>query len=265
MRSILLTILLAISSTIAFAQDIVILGEENEAEINAHAIKVVKYRDNFRFHCTYADVLAYLKEQAADNDANLVKITKHKYPDQWSTCHRVTAELYNVSNPHKYEKSLIWTTDRKVTWSDFKAKKSPFPEGMVQSYSYCELSFAAGSYSNFTKAKFTVIAEFMMEHSWVTDDTAEHTPEALQYQQLRFDLCEMYARKLYKELTETVISKYNYGKTHVIYKRIFEEFNDSQLLMDEETQFGSIPTKVDEWLTMVDQELTALSSYADHY
>ncbi len=78
MRSILLTILLAISSTIAFAQDIVILGEENEAEISAHAIKVVKYRDNFRFHCTYTDVLAYLKEQAVDNDANLVKITKQK-------------------------------------------------------------------------------------------------------------------------------------------------------------------------------------------
>ncbi len=35
--------------------------------------------------------------------------------------------------------------------------------------------------------------------------------------------------------------------------------------MDEETQFGSIPTKVDEWLAMVDQELTVLSSYADHY
>lgn len=266
MKSIALLALSTLLYTTAYTQEIVVLSEHNSADINSAPIDEIKFKDKgFKMHCTYKDALNYLKQKATEKDANLIKITQHKYPDQRSTCHRISAELYKVDNPEQYEKDIIWTEDRKLKWSDFKADKSPYPGNTVIATSYCQLGFTGGAHGAFSKAKFTVLATFQKNLSWAIDDKTELTPEGLHYQQLRFDLCEVYARKLYKELVDRKLTPYNIAEANNVYQQVFDEYNNRQMKMDTDTQSGYLENEIKVWSKDIAAELIALEAYANHY
>lgn len=49
--------------------------------------------EGFTVNCRYAQVLALAVDAARKMGGNVVKITNHKYPDLWSTCHRIEADV----------------------------------------------------------------------------------------------------------------------------------------------------------------------------
>lgn len=54
-----------------------------------------KFGDSaFSVKCSLEYVLEQARIVAKENGANTVKITSHKRPDLWSTCHRITVEYY---------------------------------------------------------------------------------------------------------------------------------------------------------------------------
>lgn len=266
MKSIALLALSTLLYTTAYTQNIVILNEQNDATINIDPIDEIKYKDNgFKIHCSYKDALNYLKQKANEKGANLIKITQHKFPDQWSTCHRISAELYKVDNPEQYEKDIIWTEDRKLKWSDFQAKKSPYPNNTIIAMSYCQLGFTGGAHGTFSKARFTVLATFQKNLSWAIDDSSQLTAQGLKYEQLRFDLCEVYARKLYKELIDRKLTPYNIAEANNVYQQVFDEYNIRQMKMDTDTQSGYLQNEIEVWSKNIAAELVALEPYAGHY
>lgn len=266
MRSITLLLLFTLLSTSAFTQNIVVLSEHTNVELNTDPIDDIKYRDKgFKIHCSYKDAIDYLKQKATEKGANLIKITQHKYPDQWSTCHRISASLYNVTDPEQYEKEIIWSQDRKLHWSDFKAERSPFPSNTIAAYSYCQLGFTGGAHGAFSKARFSVLATFHKKQSWVTNDETQLSEQGLKYQQLRFDLCEVYARRLYKELADRKLTPYNMSEANNIYQQIFEEYDQRQIDMDKETDHGILESEVELWSKNIMSELLSLDAYANHY
>jgi len=66
---------------------------------NAEKLGTIKVGDTgFSVNCSYATVLDNAKTEARKVGGNVLKITKHKKPDLWSSCHRITAEVYKVDN-----------------------------------------------------------------------------------------------------------------------------------------------------------------------
>ncbi|WP_010255818.1 hypothetical protein [Myroides injenensis] len=54
-----------------------------------------KFGDSaFSVKCSLDYVLDQARAVAKENGANTIKITHHKRPDFWSSCHRVTVEYY---------------------------------------------------------------------------------------------------------------------------------------------------------------------------
>ena len=64
---------------------------------NAEKLGTIKVGDSgFSVNCSYATVLDKAKIESRKVGGNVLKITKHKRPDWWSSCHRITADVYKI-------------------------------------------------------------------------------------------------------------------------------------------------------------------------
>jgi hypothetical protein len=80
------------------------IGEEIPP--NAEKLGTIKVGDSgFSVNCNYATVLDKAKTESRKVGGNVLKITKHKRPDVWSSCHRITADVFKVDDVENYEKN----------------------------------------------------------------------------------------------------------------------------------------------------------------
>ena len=77
------------------------LGEETPP--NAEKLGTIKVGDSgFSTNCDYAVVIDKAKTESRKVGGNALKITEHKTPDIWSSCHRITAEVLRVDDMENY-------------------------------------------------------------------------------------------------------------------------------------------------------------------
>ena len=92
------------------------LGEETPP--NAEKLGTIKVGDSgFSFNCSYAVVVEKAKTESRKVGGNAIKITKHKRPDIWSSCHRITAEVLRVDGIENY-RAVAETTEMENAWID---------------------------------------------------------------------------------------------------------------------------------------------------
>lgn len=253
------------SSTYAQSKSIVVLlPEDDTTKVDGILVMTYKLRDNFRIQCSYEEGIAAIKEKAEAKGANLIKITKHKVPDMWSTCHRFEADLYHVENIGDYEKEIIWSADRQLEWEDFRAPKVLQEKPDIGAQTYCGISFQTNTVNIFKKPKFFVHTTFYKDSSWVIKDSILNRTSLLNHERKHFDLCEVYARMLYKRLLEADFSVQNLYKAKSIYVQVFEKYFERQEQYDAETQHGIIQEEQKKWDKIISDELAALAEYADH-
>ena len=77
------------------------IGEEIPP--NSEKLGTIKVDDSgFSTNCGYAIVLDKAKTESRRVGGNALKITEHKNPDLWSSCHRITADVYKVGGIENY-------------------------------------------------------------------------------------------------------------------------------------------------------------------
>lgn len=209
---------------------VVILAEDNQLAISGNETGTISYKDKmFKTTCSYDASIEYLKTRATDQNANLVKITRYKRPDAFNSCHRFDATFYKVDNPRTYEKQVIWSENRKLEWADFRAENEPHAYNAT-ALTYCGIEYGVSALTSLygNNTKYIVKCIFFPEKSWVTADVTQRTAEVLKHEQTHFDLCEVYARRLYKELTNTKINAFTLDNANAIYQRILTEYEDRQ-------------------------------------
>lgn len=244
---------------------IVILAEDNQSAISGNEVGTITVKDKmYKTTCTYDAGMEHLRKKALEQGANLVKILRYKRPDAFNSCHRFDATFYKVDNPREYEKQIIWSENRKLEWEDFRAENEPHAYNAT-ALTYCGIEFGVSTltslYANNTK--YIVKCIFYPEKSWVTSDITQRTADVLKHEQTHFDLCEVYARRLYKELTNTKINAFTLDNANTIYKRIMTEYEDRQYKYDDETHKATDAEMQDKWNNDIARELEELKEYAD--
>lgn len=256
---------IAIFSCYVNAQQLqpIVLHEGDTSTIDGEFITEVKLRDNFRIKCSYKMGVDFLREKANENGANLIKITTHKPPDVWSTCHRFAADLYKVPDVRVYEKSISWSPHRQLQWVDFKAISSPSKYYTSQVKSACEFNVYTNAFNTYRNSRFFIYTTFSTYDSWVNaDDT---TSTLLNHERRRFDLCEVYARLLYKELIDNKITGYDFEEAEMLVSQIKEEYLNRILKYDLQTDYGKNEDEQRKWDWVIQRELSELDAYKDHY
>jgi hypothetical protein len=70
---------------------------------NAEKLGTIKVGDSgFSIDCDYAIALDKAKTESRKVGGNALKITEHIFPDTWSSCHRITADVLRVDGIENY-------------------------------------------------------------------------------------------------------------------------------------------------------------------
>lgn len=232
---------------------LVVLDISDDQKIENESIGELKAVDNgLSVHCTYFENVQNLKKMARKVGANLIRITKQKNPDKWSTCHRLWAQAYKVTDPSVYETQIEWAADRKLTWNDFKGEPDlvEFPKALAVTNS----GFGYESGINMFKAgKVFVQSVFNTQKSWVLPHGK--TDYVLRHEQIHFDITEIYSRKLRKELADAKVTSGNSERAKSIFEKVFNELEQRQERYDSETARGSEKETQEHWEAVVKLEL----------
>lgn len=241
---------------------VLVLQQQDDFTNDGIEIGSIKSGDNgLSTNCSYFEVIDKLKQLARQNGANVIKITEQKSPDSWSSCVRLTAKIYRVPNFRKHEKEIEWTTNRILTWEDFKGTPKTISNSNTAAQTYCGFGFQSNYVTILTKTKIFVTTTFTCNLSWVRPDQNNRV-DLLEHEQGHFDLCEVYARQLRKKLQEKKLTVFNLNTdANIIFKDVYALYLDRQELYEKETEYGLNRKKQIEWTKTINNELNKLSAF----
>jgi hypothetical protein len=238
---------------------VVFLDITDDQFIKDEQIGRLKASDNgFSVNCTFYENKRSLIAEARKVGANLIKIVEHKYPDNWSTCHRLEAVIYRVANPKDYETRIEWSADRKLTWDDFKGK--PDLENHPYALALTNSGFGYESAKTWSQTgDLFVESVFNTRESWVLPEG--RNDYVLRHEQIHFDISEIYARRLRKALSDANVKAKDVTRVQQIFEEVFKEMQKRQKTYDSETYSGDKIETQKNWEAIVELELAKYALY----
>jgi len=147
-----------------------------------------------------------------------------------------------------------WSVKR-LDWDDFKA--SPVKNSDAAALTATHLGFSYSLSNN--RVSYEIICRFDKTKSW----GLVKTEWILKHEQGHFDIAEIFARKLKRELAEYQFNKRTFQKDlDAIYQRVIEAKEAFQLNYDTETDYSRNKRKQLEWLKKIEEILEETQSYS---
>lgn len=160
-----------------------------------------------------------------------------------------------VNEPLAKRKELPWSEGRRLTWSDFAGQPdSHDPLHAITSTNIdMKAKCVAGTF------KFEVKSVFLIDESWSKNKTSA---PLLEHEQLHFDLTEIYARKIRKELNELKNAcGADNAQINAIVNRIFAEWKKEQDLYDQMCDHGLDKEEQQKWADLISLRLSQTVAY----
>jgi hypothetical protein len=152
---------------------------------------------------------------------------------------------------------IKWNDSRKLVWDDFRA--APQKNGDVAALTATHLGFSYNVVNG--KISYNIECRFEKNKSWglVKNDWI------LKHEQGHFDIAEIFARKLFKVLSEYRFNKNSFQKDlDAVYKKIVSEKENFQQEYDVETDFSRNKNSQEKWLKKIEAELLQFKSWAGY-
>lgn len=156
---------------------------------------------------------------------------------------------------------IEWSPQYKLKISDFKAKSKGSP-GFAVATTTSAFGFEIVNTNG--KINGSIFVRFLCDKSWWNPDYYQR--DVLQHEQLHFDICELFGRKLYKEILKLrKQGRLNQKNIERLQSRLEEEYDEYQDLYDFETDH-SVNTKMQVyWNKKIKHELEELSAFANYH
>ena len=173
-------------------------------------------------------------------------------------------------NGSKYIKTedgpaINWTEDLKLTQSDFKAtrkgSKAHTAATTSSSFGY-DITIENG------KINGHIYVRFYCNSSWWNPESlnSKKSEEILQHEQLHFDICELYGRKMFKEILKLKKSNKLNGETlNRMYSQLENEYQKYQNRYDGETNHSLNTKNQKRWNKRIKNDLVKTQTYADYH
>jgi len=147
----------------------------------------------------------------------------------------------NDKKPTAKPNMIHWCEGQQLEWSDFKGRVPMSTNAAQTAY---EVGFDVNMVGN--KFEFVVTCNFVPNKSWVRKKDAN--AHILRHEQLHFDIAEIYARKMRKELNEADITVRNLqSKADRIYEKNWNALTRMQREYDRETYHSINKKEQTEW------------------
>ena len=163
--------------------------------------------------------------------------------------------LVFVSYTHpKDPNRILWSKDRPLTWFDFKApaKQNQGYDAMTEySIDYDQVNNRTGVFCYFEKSK-----------SWRIKK--QETDYLLKHEQYHFNIAEIYARKLRKQIIELKLMD-DQKELKKAYNKIFNECSKAQNNYDKETSHSRNSEAQAKWEKDMDIQMQELNDSSDPF
>lgn len=160
-----------------------------------------------------------------------------------------------------FSQKIVWRENRKLTWSDFKSPANTKNNSDIVAYTHCGLQYTVIKSSDpKSYVKIEIETIFNEDKSW--KDVKRINDYILGHEQKHFDITEIYARKLRKEVAEKIKTSGDYDRSFKsIYNRILNDYKAFQMAYDKDTKHGMDKEKQAQYNITVEEELENLKSY----
>jgi hypothetical protein len=160
----------------------------------------------------------------------------------------------------KKEDIINWSNDRPLTWADFKGKIDP--ANKLEAAATCTQLIVTPDNQCKDSIKYFVYAQAVKTKSWKLKK--EDSDYMLKHEQTHFDIAELFARKLRKELAETAFTtKTLNSQIEKLFNKYFKLLEEEQKKYDKETNHSIIKEKQEEWNNKIKEDLNSYGSYSN--
>ncbi len=160
--------------------------------------------------------------------------------------------LFTVSFVQSQEE-VEWSPDFRFTWADFKGPAPIASSAAATTASGINYNFSTSYENNELNVEYTVGAYFYPTRSWYKPEVCNDV--TLSHEQLHFDITELFARKMRKQLAETTFTENVKEEVRKIYKITLRQLNDYQNKYDSETNYSRNLTVQEKWLEEIETAL----------
>jgi hypothetical protein len=156
---------------------------------------------------------------------------------------------------------ILWRAERPLAWADFKGAS-----GKVQNneaaFVGTQISFATTITKDQDSVLVTVESFMIKNRSWKLKTAI--SDYLLKHEQLHFDICELFARKLRKQIGEMTpnIRTFNSEITKM-FKKCDKDLSAYQKQYDKETNHSLIAEKQEEWNQKIAIELMEYEAWGN--
>ncbi|MCT2560328.1 DUF922 domain-containing protein [Chryseobacterium herbae] len=160
-----------------------------------------------------------------------------------------------------FGQKIIWNEDRKLVWEDFKSPVNRKNNPDVAAYTHCGWEYSVVKSTNpKSSVKIEITAIFNVDRSW--KDTKRMNDYILLHEQKHFDIAELFARRLRKEVEEKIKTSGDYDKNFkTLYQKISNDYKNFQISYDKITEHGINKEKQAEYNALIAEEIDHLKSY----
>lgn len=152
---------------------------------------------------------------------------------------------------------LPWTSLRPLTWEDFLCEPKRNSDAVALTSTALGISYNVSN----NQLNYEITCSFSKVKSW----GILKTPYILAHEQGHFDITEIYARKLHKEILDYKFSRKTFRQdVNVIYDRVVKEKEDLQFAYDGLTDHSRNKTVQKEWLEKIQELLLQTEAYSNY-
>ena len=152
---------------------------------------------------------------------------------------------------------LPWANVRPLTWEDFLCEPKHNTDAVALTSTALGISYNVSNH----QLNYEITCSFSKVKSW----GILKTPYILAHEQGHFDITEIFARKLHKELLDYKFSRRTFRQdVNDIYDRIVKEKENFQFAYDGLTDHSRNKTVQKEWLEKIQELLIETEPYSDY-
>lgn len=153
----------------------------------------------------------------------------------------------------KDAEKLLWNEHKKLTWEDFKGKPIPSASFVASTNTGISFQYSYATKNTEVHVEYSVHSFFYPEKSWFQPGKVNQ--HILNHEQGHFDISELHARMLRKNLAGKSFSKNIKSEIEKIYKEIEQKRQAMQVKFDAETDHSRNQEKEVIWEKYIAKQL----------
>jgi Bacterial protein of unknown function (DUF922) len=174
----------------------------------------------------------------------------------------LSAFLATTLTAQQPDTAIVWS-ETKVMWSDFKEKNSydKYPYKLAKTSWKLKVDITDTCHCDNPVVSVNAAALFF-PYSSLVRGSATNNSTLLAHERLHFDIVELFARQLRKQLSETQFTLKNYKReVDKIKRKTFLKLHQWQNNYDKETSGGNDIEKQAQWQVSILKEIAELENY----